>query len=75
MLLLLMKYIAINCYCIYNSISFFLSANIRVFFETTNFLGEFLLCALMSHRFGFTSRWSVGPEDKSPFSRRFSIHR
>ena len=28
----------------------------------------------MSHRFGFTSRWSVGPEDKSPFSRRFSIH-
>ena len=27
-----------------------------------------------SHRFGFTSRWSVGPEDKSPFSRRFSIH-
>ena len=28
----------------------------------------------MSHRFGFTSRWSVGPEDKSPFARRFSIH-
>ena len=32
-------------YCI----SFF-PANIRVFFETTKFLGEFLLCALMSHR-------------------------
>ena len=30
---------------------------------------------LASHRFGFTSRWSVGPEDKSPFGRRFSIHR
>ena len=28
----------------------------------------------MSHRFGFTSRWSVGPEDKSPFARRFLIH-
>ena len=28
----------------------------------------------MSHRFGFTSRWSVGPEDKSPFARRFLSH-
>ena len=28
-----------------------------------------------SRRFGFTSRWSVGPEDKSPFGRRFPNHR
>ena len=33
-----------------------------------------MILALISHRFGFTSRWSVGPVDKSPFGRRFSIH-
>ena len=33
-----------------------------------------MILALISHRFGFTSRWSVGPADKSPFGRRFSIH-
>ena len=49
-------------------------ANIRVFCETTKFLEEFLILALISHRFGFTSHWSVGPVDKSPFGRRFSIH-
>lgn len=51
-----------------------MAANIRVFCETTKFLEEFLILALISHRFGFTSRWSVGPVDKSPFGRRFSIH-
>ena len=33
-----------------------------------------MILALISHRFGFTSHWSVGPVDKSPFGRRFSIH-
>ena len=51
-----------------------MAANIRVFCETTKFLEEFLILALISHRFGFTSHWSVGPVDKSPFGRRFSIH-
>ena len=51
-----------------------MAANIRVFCETTKFLEEFLILALISHRFGFTSRWSVDPVDKSPFGRRFSIH-
>ena len=51
-----------------------MAANIRVFCETTKFLEEFLILALISHRFGFTSHWSVGPVDKSPFDPRFSIH-
>ena len=51
-----------------------MAANIRVFCETTKFWEEFLILALISHRFGFTSHWSVGPVDKSPFGRRFSIH-
>ena len=33
-----------------------------------------MILALISHRFGFTSHWSVAPVDKSPFGRRFSIH-
>ena len=61
-ILVLVTLIDIRCYRMYinHNVPFFLfvytkcylfCANIRVFFETTKFWEEFLLLALMSHRF------------------------